>query len=119
MDGRVQLPVTEYLANRLSVRYVDTITEAGPVRVLAGPPDSEVVASIFSRIEVSVERHGAETIAVVAHDDCAGNPVDKEEQLDQLKRAVGLVADRFPSTTVIGLWVNDSWTVEEIARREP
>ncbi len=30
MDGRTQLPVIEFLKNKLSVEYVDTVTEPGP-----------------------------------------------------------------------------------------
>ncbi|MBN2564763.1 MAG: hypothetical protein JXB46_03550 [Candidatus Eisenbacteria bacterium] len=119
MDGRVQLPVIEYLTARLGVRYVDVISEAGPVRVLAESPGSGTADAIMSRVQISTAKHGAKTVAVVAHDDCTGNPVGKVEQLDQLMRAVGLIAERFPGVTVLGLWVDDEWTVEEIARREP
>jgi hypothetical protein len=36
IDGRVQLPVIEFLKNRFGVDFVDCITEAAPVRILAG-----------------------------------------------------------------------------------
>ena len=35
MDGRTQSPVNDHLRNRNQVEYVDTITEAGPVKALA------------------------------------------------------------------------------------
>jgi hypothetical protein len=35
MDGRVQLPVNKYLQKRFNVAYVDSITEAGPVRIIS------------------------------------------------------------------------------------
>jgi carbonic anhydrase len=113
MDGRVQLPVIEHLMRRFGVEYVDSITEAGPVRMLGDAPDSDVVASILSRIAVSVGKHGARTVAVVAHHDCAGNPVSREAQLAQLERAIALLAERFPGIDVVGLWVDERWQVSE------
>jgi len=35
IDGRIQLPVIEYLKIRFNVEYVDTITEAGPNLILS------------------------------------------------------------------------------------
>ena len=40
MDGRTQLPVIEFLKDKFGVEFVDTITEPGPVRILADQPDS-------------------------------------------------------------------------------
>jgi carbonic anhydrase len=117
MDGRVQLPVITYLMKELGVSYVDSITEAGPVRHLAEEPDSERTASIVSRIAVSLERHSSDVVAIVAHHDCGGNPVPMDQQLGQLDRAVEYVAERFRELEVIGLWVDDSWRVTEITRR--
>ncbi|MCK4916316.1 MAG: hypothetical protein KAS89_09095, partial [Candidatus Eisenbacteria sp.] len=71
MDGRVQLPVIRYLQNRFKVLYVDSVTEAGPVRSLAKPADETVSQSILRRVAVS-RKHGSKVVAVVAHDDCAG-----------------------------------------------
>jgi hypothetical protein len=49
----------------------------------------------------------------VAHADCAGNPTGEEEQRRQLARSVEYVAECFPEASVIGLWVDESWTVHE------
>ncbi len=35
MDGRIQIPVIDYVKKRFHVRYVDMITEPGPVRILS------------------------------------------------------------------------------------
>jgi hypothetical protein len=40
MDGRVQMPVINYLAARFGADFVDSVTEAGPVLYLAEKPDS-------------------------------------------------------------------------------
>jgi hypothetical protein len=114
MDGRVQLPVIRYLQERFGVPYVDVVSEAGPVRSLADPADSEVKTSIFRRVRISTEAHASKVVAVVAHADCAGNPVSEEEQRRQLDRAVRLVGENFPEVTVLGLWVDARWTVEDL-----
>ncbi len=35
MDGRVQFPVLEYLKHKYEVDLVDSITEAGPLKILS------------------------------------------------------------------------------------
>ncbi len=111
MDGRVQLPVIEYLMARHGVRHVDMITEPGPVRILAD--DEESSRSIEKRISISLEAHGSAGVVVVAHADCAGNPLGREAQLGQLRKAVSKLAERFPGVPVRGLWVGADWEVEE------
>lgn len=118
MDGRVQLPVISYLQDRFGVRYVDSITEAGPVRSLSEPIDEAVSQSILRRVAVS-RTHGSEVVAVVAHDDCAGNPEDETTQRRQLEQAVDLVAGHFPKARVLGLWLNRDWSVFEVTSRDP
>lgn len=110
MDGRTQLPVNEYLRRELDVEFVDTITEAGPVRILAEQQDSKEAHSILSRINISVGKHGSKTIAIVAHHDCAGNPLEKAEQLIQLESATKWISSKYPEVQIIGLWVDSSWT---------
>lgn len=34
IDGRVQMPVNQYMQQRFKVKYVDTITEPGPNLIL-------------------------------------------------------------------------------------
>ncbi|MBD3367173.1 MAG: hypothetical protein GF405_03225 [Candidatus Eisenbacteria bacterium] len=119
MDGRVQLPVISYLMNRLGVPYVDSVTEPGPVRILADSSEKEARRSVFDRVSISVEKHDSNVIAVVAHADCAGNAAAKEEQLKELKTSVDAVANAFPMVRVIGLWVDESWSVSEITERAP
>jgi carbonic anhydrase len=118
MDGRVQLPVNEYLRDRYGIEYVDTITEAGPVRILSNPIDP-TVGSIIGRVELSVAEHGSKLVAVAAHAECAGNTVAEEEQRRQITESVRHIAERFPAVTVVGLWVGDDWGVEHVCAIEP
>jgi len=114
MDGRTQLPVNEYMRKRYGVDYVDTITEPGPIRILAGEGDTVLLESIFARVAISVEKHGSQAICVVGHHDCAGNPVDRETQLVQVEKSVALLGERFPGVEVFGVWVGEQWTVEAL-----
>jgi carbonic anhydrase len=113
MDGRAQLPVIEYLKNKLGVDHVDMITEAGPVRILAENADAVALDSIRKRVLVSLEKHHSQAIAVVGHHDCAGNPVVKEEQRRQIERSIAVVGSWRLGAETIGLWVDENWQVEE------
>jgi len=115
MDGRVQLPVNEYLRRELSVDYVDTITEAGPVRILAQEQHSALADSILARVDISINKHKSEVVAVIAHYDCAGNPVEKDVQLEQLESAIKFLDDKYPDVKIFGLWVDFDWNIEQIS----
>ncbi len=115
MDGRVQLPVIEYLKSRFGVIYVDSVTEAGPVKILAEQADSDILRSILKRIDISVKKHNSCAISIVAHYDCAGNPIEKDQQLKQLEKAMEFIASKYPGIEVIGLWVDENWSVSEIS----
>ena len=119
MDGRVQLPIIEYMQATYGVPYVDAVTEPGPVSSLARPVDPEVAASVLRRLGVSVDTHGSRVVAVVGHHDCTGNRVDKERQRVQTEESVDYVAEHFPALLVVGLWVDEHGVVSEITRREP
>jgi len=114
MDGRVQIPVTDWLRSHYGVDYVDMITEPGPVRFLAEGKDQWVVASIRRRLEISVNRHKSEVAAITAHHDCAGNPVPKETQLEQILAAIKTVEGWNFKARVVGLWVDENWEVQEV-----
>jgi hypothetical protein len=114
MDGRTQLPVNEYLRRELEVDYVDTITEAGPVRILAEQQESATAQSILDRVDISVKKHGSKSVAVVSHYDCAGNPLEKDGQMRQLETATRWLSGKYPDIQIIGLWVDSAWMVTRI-----
>jgi len=114
MDGRTQLPVIRYLQRRFKVEFVDTITEAGPNRILANGEALEQIEAIRKRTDISIAAHGSNVIAIVGHHDCAGNPVSDEEQWAHLKQAVTRIRQWYPTLTVLALWVDDQWRVREL-----
>lgn len=114
MDGRTQVPVNEYLRDLLKIEYVDTVTEAGPVRILGDEPDSPLAQTILNRVDISTGKHGSLCVAIVAHHDCTGNPASEEEQKGQLDRAVRFMAGRYPLIRILGLWVDAKWSVSKL-----
>ena len=114
MDGRVQLPVIQFLTDHFGVDCVDAITEPGPVRMLAGHADHPHIPGIIARLRISVEKHGSVGLAVVGHHDCAGNPVGRQKQLEQTRRSVDFLRGEVPGLPVIGLWVDEAWQVSVV-----
>jgi hypothetical protein len=118
MDGRVQLPVIQYLMERYTIQYVDSITEAGPVRFFVGEGDRHVFDDILDRINISVNKHGSHLIALCSHAGCAGNPAPDDVQKDQLQQAVPFLKKQYPECDVIGLWIgqtdDDNWDVQQL-----
>ena len=56
--------------------------------------------------------HGSKTVAIVAHDTCAGNPVSKGEHIAMLLQAAETVRGWELPVEVIGLWVDgETWGV--------
>jgi hypothetical protein len=112
MDGRVQVPAMNWLKQKYELDYIDTITEPGPEKILSQGNPAQV-ESIKSRVLISVNAHGSETIFVAAHHDCAGNPVSKDDHIKQVRDCVRIIKSwKLPVKNVIGAWINENWTVE-------
>jgi hypothetical protein len=114
MDGRVQIPVIEWLKRQYGVDYVDMITEPGPERLLAEDKDRRGIQSLRKRLEISATRHNSKLVAIVGHHDCAGNPADKETQLKQISNAIKTVESWNFEVRVVGLWVDEKWEVQKV-----
>ena len=113
MDGRVQLPVIGFLQARFKAEFVDCITEPGPVRIFARTTDLIALNSIITRTDISVKRNGGSGIAICAHPDCAGNPVDDDVQKEQLKRSVIFLKEAYPNVDIIGLCIDNNQQPQE------
>jgi len=111
MDGRVQEPVIKWMKRQFHADFVDMVTEPGPDRVMTVGASWDV-RSVRNRVEISVNAHHSEAVAVAAHHDCAGYPVSKEEHLSSLRRCVDVVASWHVPVRVLALWINERWEVE-------
>lgn len=115
MDGRVQDAAKNYMQQNYGVDYVDMVTEPGPNKILADSTDKAVIENIKKRVEISIGHHGSKVVAVVGHFGCAGNPVEKQEQIQHLKKAEETVKSFGFSAEIVLLWVEGDWkTVERI-----
>ncbi|MCY6960508.1 carbonic anhydrase [Clostridium brassicae] len=114
IGGRVQLPIIRYIKSEYSVQYVDMITEAGPNKILAENKDIDIIKSIKNRVEISIDNHESNLIAVVGHYDCAGNPVDEIQHIKDIKESVKNIKKWNLGIEVIGLYVDDKWLVNRI-----
>ena len=112
MDGRIQLPVIKFLKERYGAKYIDIITEPGPIKYLDHQVNHAIIETIKKRVKISVEMHGTKVIAITGHYDCAGNPVDKKTQLRQIEESVKTVKKWGYDIKIIKLWINEKWEVE-------
>lgn len=113
IDGRIQRPVGDFLRTRFGVAHIDTVTRAGIVKHLT-PEYDPATEGIVNDLGASIRAHGSTQVALVAHHDCAGNPVDDDSQRSQLNEAVAFFRRRYPEMDVTGLWVGEKWTVEVV-----
>ena len=113
MDGRTQDPVSKWMKTKYGLDYVDTITEPGPDKIIADGIQPNL-DSIKTRLLISVEKHGSKVVAIVAHDECAGNPVSKEEHLAHVKKSAEVVRAWGLGLEVVTVWVNNKWELEEV-----
>lgn len=113
IDGRASMPTMLHLRERLDVDFIDYISEPGPDKAyLHNTP--EAIAEIQRKLAVSLNAHHSQTIAIVAHHDCAGNPVSDAEHLAAVRACAADLARWQPEVRVLGLWVNADWQVELI-----
>lgn len=111
MDGRTQLPVYAWAQKHLGVEFVDMVTAPGPDKILnAGR--GEVFELIKKRVKISIEKHGSKNLILVAHHDCAGNPVAKSVHLAHLQKAAAQVGKWGFPVKIYQIWVNSYWHAE-------
>ena len=111
MDGRIQTPIQDYFISIYNVKYVDTITEPGPCKIIAENKDGNSIYSILQRVEISINVHKSNLIAISGHYDCAGNPSEDEIQKEQIKQSIKYLKNLYSNTEVIGLWIDNNWKV--------
>lgn len=114
IDGRSHAAVVAFAKRRFRTRWVDLITEPAPVRILADDVDRGLIDSILRRVDLSIRAHRSSGIVVAAHYGCAANPCDEETQRAQVERSVELLRSRYPDCEVVGVWVDRTWTAEEV-----
>ena len=113
MDGRVQLPVLQWIKENYHVDFVDVITEAGMDGVLSKQED---ISEVLRSIAISVDVNKSTRLFVVGHYDCRGNLVEEDVHRQQISNAVNRLKDHWPDHEIVGLWVNKTWQVEVVSK---
>jgi hypothetical protein len=117
MDGRVQLPVINWMMEKYHLDFIDMITEPGADKVL-GVGTYNQMETIKTKSLISVEKHGSKVIIIAGHDDCAGNPVTPEEHKTHLLKALEKVrAWKLPVEKIVAVWINKDWKIEVVAEK--
>lgn len=113
IDGRAQEPVTRWLKERYHLDHVDVITEPGADGALLAQPG--LAEQIRSKALLSIQRHAASVVAIAGHHDCLANPASASEHREQIRRCTAMLRLSWSlPVTVVGLWVNERWEVEEV-----
>jgi len=112
MDGRIQIPINNWVKENYSVDYVDTITEPGVEKKISESIDIERTKS---KVDISINRHKSRVIVISGHHDCAGNPVSKEEQISQISKGIDIIKSWNFDAKVVGIWINENWQVEKVS----
>ena len=115
MDGRIQEPIINYLKAHYNTDYVDIVTEPGPCKLLAENINTTVIHSIIERTNISLNKHKSTLIAVSGHHDCAGNPCDKETQIQHIHKSMNYLERIFPEIKIIGLWIDSNWEIHDVS----
>ena len=117
IDGRTKLAVIAWMKSAAQVDFVDMVTEPGPEMVLTqGTPED--IAALKRKMMVSVNAHHSTCVAVVAHAECAGNPVSDERHMQQVRQSVEQIVAWGLPIRVIGLWVNHAWSIELVCETQ-
>ena len=111
MDGRIQIPISNWIKENYSVNFVDTITEPGVDKVLVDNPNNE---SIKNKVSISINAHKSKLVVVSGHYECAANPVSDDEHISQIKKDVEAISSWNLGVEVVGVWVDNSWKVNRL-----
>ena len=111
MDGRVQLPVLQWIKEQYKIDFVDVITEAGMDGILA---NERYIGEIIRSVNVSIKLNKSNRLFIVGHYDCRGNPVDAKVHRQEIKESVKRLSTYWPKLAIVGLWVNNHWQVEVV-----
>ncbi len=114
IDGRAAIPTLQFLQNYLQVDHVDFVTSAGPDKAfLQGEPAK--IEEMKRQVAISLNAHHSKIITIVAHHDCAGNPISREEHFAMLSACVKEIEQWNHDVRVLSLWINEKWQAEVIS----
>ena len=104
IDGRVQIPVINWIITNYDVKYVDMITTPGIDGLMSDRGNN--IKDILEKISISKKVHSTNQIFIVGHHNCLANPVTSEVHKKQIIESVYRIKKLNLNCNVIGLWVD-------------
>lgn len=114
MDGRIQLQVNKYVSETYKTPYIDTITLAGPCKVISDNKKASILENLKFRIDISLQNHKSEYIAIVGHADCAGVPESNEVHIQYILDAAHKLIKWYPNVLVEAIWLDDNFELQKL-----
>ena len=114
MDGRIQEPIQKYLKKHYGIKYVDTITEAEPCKILSENKNQILINSILERIQISINYHKSKLIFMSGHYDCVGNRCSEDDHKEHIKITVEYLKNLYPELEIFGLWIDNEWKINNV-----
>lgn len=114
MDGRIQRCINEYVRYSEQVEYIDTITLAGPSKVISDNTFTGIVENVKYRLDVSINGHLSNYISIVGHFDCTAITEDDKKQKEYIRNSANIISEWYPSVKVEALWVTEEFKVEKL-----
>lgn len=119
MDGRVQDVMAKFGERKFESKFPDTVTEAGIVGLIAKNTSQDFFDRLKFKLLVSVDKHHSKGILVDGHAECAGNPVDDEKHIQDIKVSVEKIRELIDKKVpVVGVFVKRNkvgWVADEIS----
>lgn len=112
IDGRVQLPVINWIITNYDVKYVDMITAPGIDGLMADMGTN--IKDILEKISISKNVHLTNQLFIVGHHDCLANPVKDETHNQQIIDSVDRIKESYSTCNIIGLWVDSKFNVQVV-----
>lgn len=114
MDGRVQNCVNKFVQDNHHIDFLDTITLAGPAKILSENKKEKLINGLKHRIDISINVHHSDFIAVVGHFDCAAIKFDDEIQKELVKDAAKKLKEWYPEIKIVPLWIDSDLSVTQL-----
>ncbi|HUQ30254.1 MAG TPA: carbonic anhydrase [Candidatus Paceibacterota bacterium] len=122
MDGRCQEKTIAYAKKLFGVDHIDTITEPGMDKILAGGTHAAATEEFLPQLRewiqkktsISAKGHGSTQVLVTGHCSCAGNPVDFDQHTKDIKAAIETVHGWNLFIEIKGAAFDEQWEIKEM-----
>lgn len=98
IDGRVQLPVIQWIMENYGIEYVDMITAPGMDGILSD--NNNNIDDIQKKIKLSITGHLTSSIFIISHYNCLANPVTSKIHKKQIIKSVKRIKKLYPTHNI-------------------